>query len=139
VELSVDALPGRSFKGRVEAVDSQVDANGRALQVLAKVDNPGALLKPGMFARPRVVFSVREGAVVVPEEALVPLGNKQLLFKVVDGAPGQKVAQRWKPRWGCACRARWRFWKAWRLVTCWSRPAMRGCCAATGCRCGPST
>jgi membrane fusion protein (multidrug efflux system) len=70
-------LPGRSFKGRVEAVDSQVDANGRALQVLATVDNPGALLKPGMFARPRVVFSVREGALVVPEEALVPQGNKQ--------------------------------------------------------------
>jgi membrane fusion protein (multidrug efflux system) len=100
VELSVDALPGRKFKGRVEAVDSQVDANGRALQVLAKVENTGALLKPGMFARPRVVFSVREGAVVVPEEALVPLGNKQLLFKVVDGAPGQKVAQRMEAKVG---------------------------------------
>jgi len=100
VELLVDALPGRKFKGRVEAVDSQVDANGRALQVLAKVDNSGALLKPGMFARPRVVFSVREGAVVVPEEALVPLGNKQLLFKVVDGAGGQKVAQRLEAKVG---------------------------------------
>ncbi len=100
VELSVDALPGRKFKGRVEAVDSQVDANGRALQVLAKVENTGALLKPGMFARPRVVFSVREGAVVVPEEALVPLGNKQLLFKVVDGAGGQKVAQRLEAKVG---------------------------------------
>jgi len=100
VEVSVDALPGRKFKGRVEAVDSQVDANGRALQVLAKVDNSGALLKPGMFARPRVVFSVREGAVVVPEEALVPLGNKQLLFKVVDGAGGQKVSQRLEAKVG---------------------------------------
>lgn len=100
VELTVDALPGRKFKGRVEAVDSQVDANGRALQVLAKVDNTGALLKPGMFARPRVVFSVREGAVVVPEEALVPLGNRQLLFKVVDGPKGQKVAQRLEAKVG---------------------------------------
>jgi membrane fusion protein (multidrug efflux system) len=100
VELMVDALPGRKFKGRVEAVDSQVDANGRALQVLAKVDNTGALLKPGMFARPRVVFSVREGAVVVPEEALVPLGTRQLLFKVVDGANGQKVAQRLEAKVG---------------------------------------
>jgi membrane fusion protein (multidrug efflux system) len=100
VELMVDALPGRKFKGRVEAVDSQVDANGRALQVLAKVDNTGALLKPGMFARPRVVFAVREGAVVVPEEALVPLGTRQLLFKVVDGANGQKVAQRLEAKVG---------------------------------------
>ncbi len=100
VEVAVDAMPGRSFKGRVQAVDSQVDANGRALQVLAKVDNPGALLKPGMFARPRVVFSVREGAVVVPEEALVPLGAQQFIFKIVDGAGGQKVSQRLEARIG---------------------------------------
>jgi len=100
VEVAVDALPGRSFKGRVQAVDSQVDANGRALQVLAQVDNPGALLKPGMFARPRVIFSVREGAVVVPEEALVPLGAKQFVFKVVDGPEGQKVSQRLEAKIG---------------------------------------
>ncbi len=94
VEVAVDALPGRSFKGRVQAIDSQVDANGRALQVLAQVENPGALLKPGMFARPRVLFAVREAAVVVPEEALVPVGGKQLIFMVAEGADGKKVARR---------------------------------------------
>ena len=94
VEVAVDALPGRSFKGRVQAIDSLVDANGRALQVVAQVNNPGALLKPGMFARPRVVFAVREGALVVPEEALVPVGGKQLIFKLAEGADGKKVARR---------------------------------------------
>ncbi len=94
IDLSLDALPGRTFKGRVTALDSQVDANGRALQVLAKVDNTGALLKPGMFARPRVVFATRQGAVLVPEEALVPFGGRQLIFKLVDGANGQKMSQR---------------------------------------------
>jgi membrane fusion protein, multidrug efflux system len=100
VDVTVDALPGRSFKGRVQALDAQVDANGRALQVLAQVSNPGAVLRPGMFARPRVVFAVREGAVVVPEEALVPLGARQLLFKVVDGPDGKKIAQRLEARIG---------------------------------------
>lgn len=100
VDVAVDALPGRSFQGRVQAIDSVVDPNGRALQVLAQVANPGALLKPGMFARQRVVFAVREGAVVVPEEALVPFGGKQLLFKVVDGADGKKVARRVEARLG---------------------------------------
>jgi membrane fusion protein (multidrug efflux system) len=100
VEVAVDAFPGRTFKGRVLAADSQVDANGRALQVLAQVDNPGLQLKPGMFARPRVVFAVRADAVVVPEEALVPLGTRQLLFKVVDGPGGQKIAQRLEAKVG---------------------------------------
>jgi len=100
VDVAVDAFPGRSFKGRVQAIDSQVDANGRALQVVAQVDNPGALLKPGMFARPRVVFAVREGAIVVPEEALVPVGGKQVVFKLVDGGDGKKTAQRVDARIG---------------------------------------
>ena len=94
VEMALDALPGRVFKARIVALDSQVDPNGRALRVRAAVDNAGAMLKPGMFARPRVVFAVREGAVVVPEEALVPLGGKQLIFVVAEGEDGKKVSKR---------------------------------------------
>ena len=92
IELAVDAVPGRTFKGRVEAVDAQVDANGRSLLVRARVDNPDAVLRPGMFARPRIVFAVREGALVVPEEALVPQGNRQFVYKVEsDGKGGQQA------------------------------------------------
>ena len=98
VEVALDALPDKKFKGSITALDAQVDPNGRALLVNARVDNAGALLKPGMFARPRVVFATRQNAVVVPEEALVPLGSKQFIFKVVDGTgdkgAGQKISQR---------------------------------------------
>jgi len=100
VEVALDALPGRSFKGRIEALDSSVDANGRALLVRARVENPGAQLRPGMFARPRVVFATRDNALIVPEEALVPLGGKQYVFKVIDGPDGRKVAQRVEARLG---------------------------------------
>ncbi|MCW5634298.1 MAG: efflux RND transporter periplasmic adaptor subunit [Rubrivivax sp.] len=100
MELTLDAMPGQVFKGQVVALDSQVDANGRALTVRARVQNPGAVLRPGMFARPRVIFAVREGAVAVPEEALVPLGARQFLFKVVEGAEGRRTAQRLEARIG---------------------------------------
>lgn len=99
VDVQVDALPGRSFQGRIDAVDSQVDANGRSLLVRARLPNPKAELKAGMFARTRTVFAVRERAVVVPEEALVPQGGKQFLIRVVDG-PGGKVSQRLEARIG---------------------------------------
>jgi membrane fusion protein, multidrug efflux system len=100
LELTLDALPGSTFKGTVVAINSQLDANGRSLLVRARVLNAGAQLRPGMFARPRVVFATREGAVAVPEEALVPLGARQFLFKVVDGPDGRKVAQRLEARIG---------------------------------------
>jgi membrane fusion protein, multidrug efflux system len=85
VSASLDAMPGREFKGQVDAVDAQLDANGRALLVRARLPNADGALKSGMFARVRTVFAVREGALVVPEEALVPQGDKQYLVKVVGG------------------------------------------------------
>ncbi len=100
VELAVDAMPGRIFKGRVEAVDALVDANGRSLLVRARVDNPDTVLRPGMFARPRVVFAVRENALMVPEEALVPQGGRQYVFKVEADGKGGQQARRIEARLG---------------------------------------
>lgn len=99
VEAQVDAMPGRSFKGHVDAIDSLLDANGRSLLVRARLQNPGGELRSGMFARTRIVFATRSNAMVVPEEALVPLAGKQYLVKVVDGPKG-KQSQRIEARIG---------------------------------------
>lgn len=99
VEAQVDAIPGRSFKGHVDAIDSLLDANGRSLLVRARLQNPGGELRSGMFARTRIVFATRNNAMVVPEEALVPLAGKQYLVKVVDGPKG-KQSQRIEARIG---------------------------------------
>ncbi|HEX6708101.1 MAG TPA: efflux RND transporter periplasmic adaptor subunit [Albitalea sp.] len=87
-EVALDALPGKAMQAVIEAVDPQLDANGRSLLVRARLDNPSRLLRPGMFARVRVVFAQRANAVMVPEEALVPQGSKQFLIKVVPGPKG---------------------------------------------------
>lgn len=82
VEARFDALPGTSLQARVLQVDTQVDPTARALRVRAQLDNPGGQIKPGMFARVRVVLSRSPNAVLVPEEALMPLGGKQYVFRV---------------------------------------------------------
>jgi membrane fusion protein (multidrug efflux system) len=99
VQVTLDALPGRTYLGRIDALDSQLDANGRSVLVRAKLANAGGQLRSGMYARSRVVFDVRENALVVPEEALVPLGDKQYIFKVVDEG-GTKTARRVEARIG---------------------------------------
>jgi membrane fusion protein, multidrug efflux system len=100
IEAQLDALPGKAFKGQVDAVDSLLDSNGRSLLVRARLPNPAGELRSGMFARTRIVFASRANALVVPEEALVPLSGKQYLVKVVDGPNGGKVSQRLEARIG---------------------------------------
>jgi membrane fusion protein (multidrug efflux system) len=99
VEVSVDALPEQRFKARIEALDSQVESEGRSLLVRARIDNRAGVLRPGMFARTRTVLGIREQAVVVPEEALVPEDGKQYLIKLVDGPKGP-VSQRLEAQLG---------------------------------------
>jgi membrane fusion protein (multidrug efflux system) len=85
VALSVDAYPGREFVGEVYAIDPQIDIAGRAIVMRARVPNPSGELKPGLFARVSLDLIVNEGALFVPEEAIVPIGDRRFLFRVVDG------------------------------------------------------
>ena len=96
VDLVIDAVPGPTYQARVVALDSQLDANGRSVLVRARLANADGKLRSGMFARARVVFSVRQAALVVPEEALAPQGDQQFIIKLVAGGPGSQglVTQR---------------------------------------------
>jgi membrane fusion protein (multidrug efflux system) len=85
VMLRVDAYPGESFAGRVYALETTVDEKTRTVLCRARVANPGGKLKPGMFARVTLELGSRSNAVLVPEQALVPRGDKNFVFKVVEG------------------------------------------------------
>lgn len=50
VSATVDAFPGQSFSGQIAAVNPAISPASRSLTVEARVPNPHALLKPGMFA-----------------------------------------------------------------------------------------
>lgn len=93
--VELDALPGRRFEARVQAVDPLIDANGRSIGVRASITNQQLLLRPGMFARVSTVFGSREKARVIPEEAIVPQGGRQFVIKLVPGPDNDSlVSQR---------------------------------------------
>jgi membrane fusion protein (multidrug efflux system) len=85
VELSVDALPGRTFIGTIYAIDPHIDVNGRALNIRARLENPDLVLRPGLFARIRVKGQVKRNVLVVPEAAIVPRGGDKIVYLVRDG------------------------------------------------------
>jgi membrane fusion protein (multidrug efflux system) len=85
VEVIADALPNERWQGLIEAINPRVDANGRSLELRALLENSRGQLRPGMFVRVRVITGERTNALLVPEEAIVPLGEEFYVYKVVDG------------------------------------------------------
>ena len=93
--LDMDALPGRKYSAKIQAIDPLIDANGRSVGVRGCIDNRQSQLRPGMFARVNAVFGVRENARVIPEEAIVPQGGKQFVIKLVKSEDGKaQMSQR---------------------------------------------
>jgi multidrug efflux pump subunit AcrA (membrane-fusion protein) len=78
--IEVAAYPGRHFMGRVSFVYPTVDRGSRTNRVRVTLANPDLDLKPGMFAT--IFFDVRidDDAVVVPVEAVVVTGERNLVF-----------------------------------------------------------
>ena len=70
VEITVDALPGQTFTGKVGKIYPTIDAATRTFLVEVVVTNNGNVLRPGMFARVNVTFGVNNN-VVIPDVAVV--------------------------------------------------------------------
>jgi membrane fusion protein (multidrug efflux system) len=85
VAVRVDAYPDEPFAGRIYAIEPVVDDRTRTVLLRAVVRNDGLKLRPGMFARVSLVVGTREGAVLVPEEAIVPRGSSTFVFRIVEG------------------------------------------------------
>ncbi len=77
--FTADALPGRSFDARVDFIYPTVTSDTRTLKVRLTLDNPGIVLRPGMYGRVRLTG---EGApsLAVPVEAVVYAGDERYLF-----------------------------------------------------------
>jgi membrane fusion protein (multidrug efflux system) len=83
--IRVDAFPGREFTGSVFAIEPLIDINGRAVVVRAKLSNAHLALRPGLFCRVTLIVDAAADAILVPEDAIVPEGDRHFVYRAVDG------------------------------------------------------
>ncbi|MDK1025353.1 MAG: efflux RND transporter periplasmic adaptor subunit [Gammaproteobacteria bacterium] len=76
-----DAFPDRKFKGEVSSISSRVDPVTRSVVVRAILPNKDRSIRPGMLLKVNLIRS-RDQVKVVPEASLVPIGDKQYVFRV---------------------------------------------------------
>jgi membrane fusion protein, multidrug efflux system len=71
VRMTVDAIPGRSFEGKIEAIDARVSADSRNVTARAVFANPDRKLLPGMFANLTVTTGEPAAVLTLPRTAIV--------------------------------------------------------------------
>ena len=77
--IRTDALPGRTYRGRVTFIYPELDAKTRTLTARVEVDNTDGELRPGMYGAAELLTAGRR-AVSVPLEAVLPTGTKDIVF-----------------------------------------------------------
>jgi membrane fusion protein (multidrug efflux system) len=70
VELTVNAFPGKLFKGKISSLDARVSQETRTLLVRGTLDNPEHKLLPGMFANVSVLAGGARQVISVPRTAI---------------------------------------------------------------------
>jgi membrane fusion protein, multidrug efflux system len=85
VTFRVAALPGKVFSGRVDFVDPVVQLPARTITVKAQVPNPRRELQSGMFIEVRLATAVRPDAVVIAEDAVLPLQGNNFVWVAANG------------------------------------------------------
>ncbi len=99
VQVTTDALPGRTIEGKITAINPAVDIATRNLRVQATVANPQKRLRPGMFVNVAVVLPVQDKVLAIPATAVLyaPYGDSVFVVeekkREQNSPPGKVVRQ----------------------------------------------
>ncbi|RMI12644.1 MAG: efflux RND transporter periplasmic adaptor subunit [Calditrichaeota bacterium] len=85
IRASFAAFPDTTFPGRITGVSPVVDSQTRTGTVIAEINNPGGLLKSGMFATVRIAVNRYPDRLLVPRAAIVERDQRKLIFIVREG------------------------------------------------------
>lgn len=69
-KVTVDALPGQTFQGKISNVNGAADPQSRQVTALVRLENPDGKLRPGMFGHVIIVTGKVDAQVTVPREAI---------------------------------------------------------------------
>ncbi len=89
-DVKVDAFGARIFKGKIVAINPEVDSASRNVSVQALIENPGEILRSGMFAHVDVQLPAEKPLVVLPATAIAyaSYGNSVYIIETMKGPDG---------------------------------------------------
>ena len=82
IDFTIQSLPGSSYSGIVKFIDPVIDPVNRVAKVRVEIGNPGAKLKPEMFATGIVKANLQEyrNKLVIPRSAVLWTGKRSVVY-----------------------------------------------------------
>jgi len=91
--LTVEAFPGRTFTGRIVRIGPSLNEQTRALTVEAEVGNSGGQLRPGMFAKSKLITAKDAPATMIPARAIITVAGLSKVFVVENGKAVERIVK----------------------------------------------
>jgi cobalt-zinc-cadmium efflux system membrane fusion protein len=85
VTFTTEIAPGQKFKGRVTRMGERFDAQSHSASIRTEIDNPKAILKPGLLVLAEVATAApSRSQLLVPNSSIQRVGGELLVFKKVS-------------------------------------------------------
>jgi len=90
VAVKFDAIPGKTFRGRINYISPEADTAVRTFLAEIVVDNPDGLLRAGIMGDARILRKVHENALMIPINAVVETQDGRIVFVVRDDGTAER-------------------------------------------------
>lgn len=91
VDVAVGAYTNETFPGTITAISPQVDVAGHSVLLRAELPNADLRLRPGLFAQVSVTLAEKPHALMLPEQAIWPIGNDKTVYVIEDGKAQRRI------------------------------------------------
>jgi len=95
VNVAVESQPGKTFTGKVSAVDSEISKQTRTINIQAQLANKDSLLIPGQFANVEILLNKKEDVIEIPRTAIVYslYGNQTFVVTTTKNDSGKSITK----------------------------------------------
>ncbi|HYF75214.1 MAG TPA: efflux RND transporter periplasmic adaptor subunit [Candidatus Nitrosocosmicus sp.] len=93
VDVSVDALPGKSFRGLVTGISPALDMQSKTYPIKVEIKNENQSIKAGMFGNMKIILESHKNALTVPKEAVLVDHGSYYVYIVKDGKAVKRVVK----------------------------------------------
>ena len=92
-EISLDATNGTAYQGSVWRISPIVDPESGTVKVTVAVKDEYGALKPGMFARVKIIYDTHENSLLIPKHAVLSEDGSETVFVIKDSTAIRQVVE----------------------------------------------